>query len=57
MFTEIETRTFQLSISGSRWTPEQYAVHEVTPEGELINPRYFSDCEVARAYLRNIDRD
>ena len=47
----LEKRTFQLSVRNSVHVAQPYAVHEVTPEGGLVNGRYFRDYAPAHAHL------
>ena len=37
----LEKRTFQLSVRAEDGVAQPYAVHEVTPEGGLVNGKYF----------------
>jgi hypothetical protein len=47
----LEKRTFQLSVRNSAHVTQPYAVHEVTPEGGLVNGRYFRDYAPAHAHF------
>ena len=47
----LEKRTFQLSVRAADGVAQPYAVHEVTPEGGLVNGRYFRDYAPAHTHF------
>ena len=47
----LEKRTFQLSVRNSAYVAQPYVVHEVTPEGGLVNGRYFRDYGAAHTHF------
>jgi hypothetical protein len=47
----LEKRSYQLSVRDNPYVAQPYVVHEVTPEGGLVNGRYFRDYGAAHAHF------
>jgi len=53
----LEKRTYQLSVRDNLHVAQPYCVHEVAPEGGLVNGRYFRDYGAAHNHFMAKDLD